>query len=439
MILFILRGAFLVLVAAVISLFVGKEFQAQAGLGFGPIAAIIGIAIAVAVLVIGLDTGTKDKKLSSVSGVFLGLIAGLIVAYALSFVVDLVGAYTEPTVDGVKPTITETEFQALNSEEVILFEARVAEYQAQLDRVEAFGNLLSGIKVIIGLITCYVAISLVLQTKNDFRFVIPYVEFAKEVRGNRPTLLDTSVIVDGRILDIIDTKLMQGSLIVPKFVLDELQLIADSSDKIKRSRGRRGLDILQKLQGSTIIDVHIEEKDAEGNNVDQKLIALGQELKARVMTNDFNLNKIATLRGVDVINLNDLAKALRPVVLPGEHLHVKLVKPGESGTQGVGYLDDGTMVVVEGGRTHLGHQCDVVVTSTLQTSAGRMIFGRFAHEDDPDEETPEDGASQSDPEPPQPAAPETPSESHTHPAPAATAPPKSNPRAASTRRNPRRG
>ncbi|MEM9418810.1 MAG: PIN/TRAM domain-containing protein [Planctomycetota bacterium] len=438
MILFILRGAFLVLVAAVISLFVGKEFQAQAGLGFGPIAAIIGIAIAVAVLVIGLDTGTKDKKLSSVSGVFLGLIAGLIVAYALSFVVDLVGAYTEPTVDGVEPTITETEYQSLNSDEIIEFEARVAEYQGQLDRVEAFGNLLSGIKVIIGLITCYVAISLVLQTKNDFRFVIPYVEFAKEVRGNRPTLLDTSVIVDGRILDIIDTRLMQGSLIVPKFVLDELQLIADSSDKIKRSRGRRGLDILQKLQNSTIIDVHIEEKDAEGNNVDQKLIALGQELKARVMTNDFNLNKIATLRGVDVINLNDLAKALRPVVLPGEHLHVKLVKPGESGTQGVGYLDDGTMVVVEGGRTHLGHQCDVIVTSTLQTSAGRMIFGRFAHEDDPEDENEEAQAASPESSEQPPSGPQPVASAPTKP----TAPPtpsKTSPRAPATRRNPRRG
>lgn len=452
MILFILRGAFLVLVAAVISLFVGKEFQAQAGLGFGPIAAIIGIAIAVAVLVIALDTGTKHKRLSSVSGVFLGLIAGLVVAYALSFVVDLVGAYTEPNVDSVEPTITEVEFQALNADEKIQFESRVADYYAQVAKVEAFGNLLRGIKVIIGLITCYIAISLVIQTKDDFRFVIPYVEFAKEIRGNRPTLLDTSVIVDGRILDIIETKMMQGSLIVPKFVLDELQLIADSADKIKRSRGRRGLDILQKLQASKLIDVHIEEKDAEGANVDQKLITLGQELKARVMTNDFNLNKIATLRGVDVINMNDLAKALRPVVLPGEHLHVKLVKPGESGTQGVGYLDDGTMVVVEGGRSHLGHHCDLVVTSTLQTSAGRMIFGRFAHEDDEPGDAPasesssatsEATAEESTPDHADLAPSDTQDSSaakgQAHAAAPATTPPPTNPRPSATRRNPRRG
>ena len=355
MILFILRGAFIVLVAAVISLFVGSEFQQQAGFGFGVIATIIGVTVALAAVVIAFDVSNPNKRLSAISGIFLGLVAGLLAAYALSFVVDLVGVYISPEPDGTAATD---------------------------GRIDAFNNLLRGIKVIIGLITCYIAISLVIQTKDDFRFVIPYVEFAKEIRGNRPTLLDTSVIVDGRILDIIETRVMQGTLIVPKFVLEELQLIADSADKIKRARGRRGLDILQKLQASTLIDVHIEEKDAEGNNVDQKLIELAQQLRGRVMTNDFNLNKIATLRGVDVINMNDLAKALRPVVLPGEHMNVKLVKPGESGTQGVGYLDDGTMVVVEGGRSHLGRQCDLVVTSTLQTSAGRMIFGKFAYEED---------------------------------------------------------
>lgn len=438
MILFILRGAFLVLVAAVISLFVGQEFQQKAGFGFGPIAAIIGLTIAIAILVVVLDSYSKHKRLSSISGVFLGLIAGLVVAYALSFVVDLVGAYTQPTLDSVQPTITETEFQTLNAEEKLKYEARVAAYDAEVAKVDAFFNLLRGIKVIIGLITCYIAISLVIQTKDDFRFVIPYVEFAKEIRGNRPTLLDTSVIVDGRILDIVETQIMQSGLIVPKFVLDELQLIADSADKIKRSRGRRGLDILQKLQASTLIDVHIHEPDAEGANVDQKLISLGQAMKARVMTNDFNLNKIATLRGVDVINLNDLAKALRPVVLPGEHMHVKLVKPGESGTQGVGYLDDGTMVVVEGGRSHLGHFCDLVVTSTLQTSAGRMIFGRFAHEDDESDESDNSDTPTHTPETAD--APDTAAEA-ARDQPHATPPtdPKPHPRPTPTRRNPRRG
>ncbi len=414
----ILRGAFLILVAAVISLFVGEEFQEQAGFGFGPIATIIFVTVALAASVIAVDITAKDKKLSAVSGIFLGLVAGLLAAYALSFVVDLIGVYITPESDPREAA--------------------------------AMTNLLRGIKVIIGLVTCYVAISLVIQTKDDFRFVIPYVEFAKEVRGSRPTLLDTSVIIDGRILDILETKVMQGVLIVPRFVLDELQTLADSGDKLKRARGRRGLDILQKLQGNEHLEVHLESHDAEGDGVDAKLIDLAQRLKARVMTNDYNLNKVSTLRGVETININDLAKALRPVVLPGEHMHVKLVKPGESPTQGVGYLDDGTMVVVEQGRDHLGTSVDLVVTSTLQTSAGRMIFGRFEHEDD---EPADPGEDDGDGPPPNPPSDPTgashadasgASSSGSHAAlsgdsGAPTGPPRNRPRGNTSRRNPRRG
>jgi uncharacterized protein YacL len=378
MILFIIRGAFLVLVAAVITFFVREEFQEQAGVGFSTIVAIIGVTIAVAAIVIALDVSTKNKRLSSISGIFLGLIAGLTVAYALSFVVDLIGAYITPelSADG-----------------------------ENAGRIGALENLLRGIKVIIGLVTCYLGISLVIQTKDDFRFVLPYVEFAKEVRGNRPTLLDTSVIIDGRILDIITTHILQSQLIVPQFVLDELQTLADSGDRIKRMRGRRGLEMLQKLQALHEVEVTIMDQDAEGQGVDQKLIDLAGHLKARIMTNDFNLNKVATLRDIDVINLNDLAKALRPVVLPGESMQVKLVKPGESDAQGVGYLDDGTMVVVEGGRPHLESQTLVTVTSTLQTSAGRMIFARFdqvieAEESERQADAPVEHAAAND-EPPQ--------------------------------------
>ncbi len=351
MILVILRGAFLILVAAVITLYVNADFQWAADAGFGQVVAIIAAAIAVAATVIAIDVGTKTKKLSAVSGVFLGLIAGLLAAYALSFIVDLVGVYAAPA---------ETDNPV---------------------RREAFLDLLRGVKVIIGLVTCYIAISLVIQTKDDFRFVIPYVEFAKEVRGSRPTLLDTSVIIDGRILDVLGTHIMQGELIVPRFVLDELQALSDSQDKLKRNRGRRGLEILKKLQENDSLEVRLETHDAEGVGVDAQLIDLAQRLKARVMTNDFNLNKVAELRSVEVININELANALRPVVLPGEHMHVKLVKPGESPKQGVGYLDDGTMVVVENGREHLGQAVDLVVTNAIQTSSGRMIFGKFAHED----------------------------------------------------------
>jgi len=250
-------------------------------------------------------------------------------------------------------------------------------YQRQLQEQEAYFRLLRGVKVFIGLITCYLSISLVIQTKDDFRFVIPYVEFAKQIRGTRPTVVDTSVIVDGRIIDILDTGVMQGTLIVPKFVLNELQTIADSTDKLRRARGRRGLDVLQKLQDQSQVEVVIEDREPEGAGVDQKLVNLAMEMQGRILTNDYNLNKIARLRGLEVINLNDLAKALRPVVLPGERISVTLVKPGESAGQGVGYLEDGTMVVVEGGAEHLKETVSLTVTSTLQTSAGRMIFGKY--------------------------------------------------------------
>ena len=348
MILSILRGAFILLAASVTTLYVISWQQelaaAQQQVNFTTVLLMLGITLGIAGAIVAIDIFTQQKRLASVSGIFLGLIAGLLAAYALSFVVDLVGVLFAPEDESSRAT---------------------------------FNDLLQGVKVIIGLITCYLGISLVIQTKDDFRFVIPYVEFAKQIRGNRPTILDTSVIVDGRILDIIETRSMQGVLIIPKFVLDELQTIADSQDKLRRARGRRGLDVLQKLQSGHLMDVVIDDREVDGGNVDQKLIALAQEMQGRVMTNDYNLNKIATLRGVDVININDLAKALRPVVLPGEHMEVRMVKPGEGPQQGVGYLDDGTMVVVEGGKTHLGEQVQLTVTSTLQTSAGRMIFGKF--------------------------------------------------------------
>ncbi len=357
MVLNILRAAFITLFIAVTLLYV-LSFQSESlskGVPAQYYDLILPIALGVALLVVALDIYIRDKKLAALSGVFLGLIAGLVAAYALSFVVDLIGLLTvEHVVDGKSPQ------------------------SVQRAHREAYFNLLEGVKVMIGLVTCYISISMVLQTKDDFRFVIPYVEFAKELRGSRPTLLDTSVVIDGRIVDIIQTRIVQGTLIVPRFVLNELQLIADSSDKIRRTRGRRGLEILQKLQENQTVDVRIQDVDVEGTGVDQKLVALAQQTQARIMTNDYNLNKIATLRGVEVINLNDLAKALRPVVLPGEPMTVKVIKPGESPTQAVGYLDDGTMVVVENGRPHLGQEVEIVVTSTLQTSAGRMIFGKLA-------------------------------------------------------------
>lgn len=342
---YILRGVFILLSATVTILYV-LPYQEDQQVQFAKVVLMIALTLGVAAVIIAVDVFTPNKRLSSVSGVFLGLIAGLLGAYALSFVVDLIGVL----VGGGIPN----------------FESR-----------QAFDNLMQGVKVLIGLITCYVSISLVLQTKDDFRFVIPYVEFSKQIRGNRPLILDTSVIIDGRIVDIIATNVVQGTLVVPKFVLNELQAVADSSDKLRRARGRRGLDIMQKLQENDIVEVTIDDTEPEGMGVDQKLVALAQVLQARVMTNDFNLAKIAAVRGVKVVNLNDLAKSLRPVALPGEGMRVKVVKPGEAHSQGVGYLEDGTMVVVENARQYLNRDIELTVTSTLQTSAGRMIFGRF--------------------------------------------------------------
>ena len=226
----------------------------------------------------------------------------------------------------------------------------------------------------------YLCITMLLQTKDKFRFIIPYIEFAKEVRGGRPYVLDTSAIIDGRIADVIETKIIDSPLIIPSFVLQELQDIADSNDKLRRNRGRRGLDVLSKLQSNPHMEVKlydVKPDDTKGMTVDQRLVDLAKKLGGCVVTNDFNLNKVASVQGVDVINLNDLANSLKPRYLPGERLSIKIIKPGEAPGQGVGYLDDGTMVVCEDGSSMIGKEADVVVKSVLQSSAGRMIFGRL--------------------------------------------------------------
>jgi uncharacterized protein YacL len=220
----------------------------------------------------------------------------------------------------------------------------------------------------------------VLQTKDDFRFIVPYVEFSKQTKGARPIVLDTSVLIDARIADIARTGIIENQVIVPRFVVLELQAIADGADKLKRNRGRRGLDTLADLKANPKIEMI--DYDPPGRHdtklpVDERLLHVARDLNARVLTNDFNLNKVAQLRGVDVVNVNDLANAVKPVVLPGERMVVRLVKPGEEAGQGVGYLDDGTMVVVEQARQHLNEEVEFTVTNTRQTSAGKMIFGRM--------------------------------------------------------------
>jgi uncharacterized protein YacL len=194
----------------------------------------------------------------------------------------------------------------------------------------------------------------------------------------RYRILDTSVIIDGRIADICETGFLDGTLVIPQFVLKELQLVADSADSMKRNRGRRGLDILQKIQKMSGLDVMISDIDyPEVREVDLKLIELARTLQGKIVTNDFNLNKVAQLRGVEVLNINELANALKPVVLPGEFMRVFILKEGKEYNQGVAYLDDGTMVVVDNARRMISKNIDVVVTSVLQTTAGKMIFGRY--------------------------------------------------------------
>lgn len=307
----------------------------------------LSVAVSVAVVMVCIDILAPRKKLAVFSGVFFGLVVGITIAYALSFVTDLV-LDTFAYYSGIEPRLRQL--------------------------------LQLYITLLIGITTCYLAISFILQTKDDFRFIIPYVEFHKQTKGTRPILLDSSVLIDGRICDIASTGMVESQLIVPRFVVHELQTIADGSDKLKRNRGRRGLDAIADLKANE--KVELVDYDASGRHdntlpVDDQLLHLAKDLNARILTNDYNLNKVAGLRGVDVINLNELANAMKSVVLPGEKMVVRLIKAGEEPGQGVGYLDDGTMVVVEQARQFLNEEVEFVVTNTRQTSAGKMIFGRM--------------------------------------------------------------
>ncbi len=243
-----------------------------------------------------------------------------------------------------------------------------------------------------------ILVSLVLFLGVPYWGLMMGVRFAKEewssptlATGNKDSvrtkkLLDTSVIIDGRIVDLCETEFIEGTLVVPHFILQELQHISDSSDGLKRARGRRGLDILNVLQKMSTIKVELVEDDfPHVKEVDTKLIELAKQMDAKVLTNDFNLNKVAGIQGVKVLNINDLCNALKPVVLPGETIRVFVLKEGKEAGQGVAYLDDGTMVVVDHAKRWIGKNADVIVTSVLQTSAGRMIFTRLKEETEHEE------------------------------------------------------
>jgi len=224
---------------------------------------------------------------------------------------------------------------------------------------------------------CYLGMAMALRGRDEFSVIIPYVRLSRHDRGEESYLVDTSAIIDGRLADLCKTRFVEGRLVVPRFVLKELQTVADSTDSIKRSRGRRGLEVLNQLRQINSIDVRIHEEDLPAiKETDEKLVKLAQMLGTRVITNDYNLNKVAEFQNVGVLNVNELAQALRPMVLPGEMLDIKPIKEGKEHHQAIAYLDDGTMVVVENGRALIGQTIRGMVTSVLQTSAGRMVFVR---------------------------------------------------------------
>jgi len=335
-----IRAIFVISIIAVlfvsVSIVTGKGYADQDFVG------IVVIGLGAAILVFIVDVFTPRKQMINVVGIFFALLVGTVISWGLSYIINLVNeAY-----------------------DVALSE-----------------QALKAAKIMTGICICYLVVSFVIRTKDDVRFVIPYVEFAKQNKSARPLVLDTSVIIDGRIADLCETKLFDAPLVVPRFVLNELQLVADSADKLKRNRGRRGLDMLNKMQTNTFLDIKIDDTPVpaaeENSDVDHKLVAFTKACDGRLVTNDFNLAKVAQLREVDVVNINDIANSLKPIVLPGEPMEVKIIKPGEEATQGIGYLDDGTMVVVENARERIGEVVLLTVTSSLQTSAGRMIFGRF--------------------------------------------------------------
>jgi len=340
MLLWIIRALFLIIFLA--ALFLNISSPAVSG-DKRTFRIILWSAMILGMLTFFMDVFTSKKSLASLAGIFFGLLVGILISWALAPVVDLINTI----------------------------------YSLHLEQTPA----IPAIKWVMGICICYLVITIVIRTKDDVRFVIPYVEFAKQTKGARPIVLDTSAIIDGRIADLYQSKLFDAPLIVPRFVLNELQLIADSTDKLKRNRGRRGLDILNKMQTNPDIDIKIDDtvvadsEDVKG--VDQKLVMFTKQCNGRLATTDFNLTKVAQVRSVDVVNINDLANCLKVVALPGESMEVRIVKPGEEAEQGIGYLSDGTMVVVENGRDKIGRDVVISVTSSLQTSAGKMIFGKF--------------------------------------------------------------
>ena len=309
------------------------------GVSPSPLIRLLGFVggLLLAALTLLIEKGLKKIPLKNLLGSFLGLIVGILIANFLSNVI----------------------------------------FSNLVNHQETAAPLLSVLYGVCGYI------GLRIGSKKGEEIHLPnWKLFSKNLpQTENAKILDTSVIIDGRIADITETGFIEGALIIPQFVLNELQHIADSSDSIKRTRGKRGLEVLHHIQKQATVDVRIVDKDYPAvKEVDSKLIELAKEVRGKIITNDSNLNKVAELQGIEVLNINELANSIRPVVLPGEEINVKILKEGKEIGQGVAYLDDGTMIVVDNGRKHMGKTIDVVVTSVLQTPAGRMIFARLKEE-----------------------------------------------------------
>lgn len=344
-----IRGVFLIMLVTMVMLSLLKTQESKGSQQGLPADTVfidywwvpLAIAAFLGLIAISLDALTPRKRLSGLSSIIFGLIVGLLATVALSWVVDL------------------------------LLQAHDIDFQPD----HPVSRIILAIKAAFAITLCYLGVSVVYTTQDEFRLIIPYVEFSKQMRGTRPIVLDTSAVIDGRLNDIAHTGFISMPVVIPRFVINELQSLSDSSDRLKRNRGRRGLDLVRKMQGNPHLDLTISDVEVPGAGVDQMLIAFTKEHQAHLVTTDFNLNKVAAIHGVKVLNINDLASALKPVAVPGEQMNVEIVKRGEGEAQGVGYLSDGTMVVVEGAADRVNQQVCFVVTSSIQTSAGRMIFG----------------------------------------------------------------
>jgi len=342
------RMTFVVLVVTVVLVFIlggGRESGTLAAKANPWLRWIIPSSTALIVVVVFLtfDLLTPRKRIGVLTGVVFGALGGVFAAWLLSLVIDL---FVTTYLSSDKAT------------------------------QEVSAPIVTTIKVLLGIGLAYMGITTVLQTQDDFRLVVPYVEFAKQIRGPRPLLLDSSALIDARIVDLAATGVVQTPMLVPRFVLLELQTLSDSGDRMNRTKGRRGLDAVARMQRTPGIDISVDETPIPGKSVDQMLVELARLMPAVVVTTDANLNRIATIQNVPVLNLNDVANALKPSLIPGSQLVIAVLRAGDQAGQGVGYLDDGTMVVIEQGEGAVGGEARVEVTSAMQTSAGRLIFAK---------------------------------------------------------------